>query len=63
MFEISSSLVSKKTDEGNGGLTGDCAPAPGGPNLPGGSVTGGRDFLGDVDPIKSKAFRYIDRQN
>ena len=55
MFEISSSLVSKKTDEGNGGLTlaGDCSP--GDPDLPGSSVTGGPDFLVDVDPIESKA--------
>ena len=44
VFEISSSLVSKKTEEGNGGLTEDCSP--GGPDLP--------DFWGDVDPIESK---------
>ena len=53
MFEISSSLLSKKTEEGNGGLTGDCAP--GGPVLPGDSITDGPDFLGDVDPIDRKA--------
>lgn len=52
MFEISSSLVSKKTEEGNGGLTEDCSP--GGPDLPGGSVTAGSDFLGDIDPIENK---------
>ena len=52
VFEISSSLVSKKTEEGNGGLTEDCSP--GGPDLPGGSVTAGSDFLGDIDPIENK---------
>ena len=62
MFEISSSLVSKNTDEGNEGstapLTWECAP--GGPDLPGDdAVTGGPDFSGDADPIKMKAFSNV----
>ena len=65
MLEISSSLVSKKTDEGNEGstalLTGDCAP--GDPDLPGVAVNGGPDFSRDADPIKVRHldFRYIDQ--
>ena len=52
VLEISCSLVSKKTDEGNEGSTaGDCTP--------GGVVAGGPDFSADAEPIKMRAFSNV----